>query len=164
MRYYYCYLLKMLREREHDPKEFGKIAQDIVAIDLKLCGHKILEYSLVGKSDIETEFKGDRYVFQVKSSEKLSEINVRQIKDELKAKIGKKILIFFDISFPARLMCFDLDNLPNANIIPVFKEDKLSEDLNKNLSKAVQRYYEFYKQYYRAEYARKLVKNFIGTS
>ncbi|RLI84853.1 MAG: hypothetical protein DRP01_07470 [Archaeoglobales archaeon] len=65
LRYYYLYL-KKIKENE-SPQELGRIAQDIVAIDLKLCNHTILEYNLVGSYDILTEFNGIRYVFEVKS-------------------------------------------------------------------------------------------------
>jgi len=142
--YYYCIPLKEIKERE-TPQELGRIAQDIVAIDLKLCNHKILEYNPVGRSDIETEFNGKRYVFEVKSGG--FEIDLTDVKDRIKSRIGEKKLVFFDFSFPARLYVLSLMELPDFLIISCsrkYEDKELSEIMNKKLPEAIEKYYEFY--------------------
>jgi len=142
--YYYCILLKEIKERE-TPQELGRIAQDIVAIDLKLCNHKILEYNPVGRSDVETEFNGKRYVFEVKSGQ--FEIDLKDVKDRIKSRIGEKKLVFFDFSFPARLYVLSLMELPDHLIIPCsrkYEDKELSGIMNKKLPEAIEKYREFY--------------------
>jgi len=159
LKYYYCFYLKKIKEREN-PQELGRIAQDIVAIDLKLCNHTILEYHLVGSYDITTEFDGVRYIFEVKNG-KFEIEDVNNIKEVLKTAVGEKRLIFFDFSFPARLLCFNLEELPDDLVIPCFKEDeKLSNALNDKLPEAVKKYYEFYSRG-GAKIARRFVEDFI---
>ena len=149
MEYYYCITLKEIKERE-TPQELGRIAQDIVAIDLKLCNHKIVEYNPVGRSDIETEFNGRRYVFEVKSGR--FEIDLTNVKNRIKSRIGEKKLVFFDFSFPARLYVLSLMELPDFLsflIIPCsrkYEDKELSEIMNKKLPEAIEKYYEFWKK------------------
>lgn len=162
MEFRYFVYLKKIKDREK-PQEFGRIAQDIATIDLWLCGHKILEYNPVGRSDIETEKDGKRYVFEVKSGS--PEINLKEIKERIGARIGEKRLVFLDSTFPARFYVLPLMEL-DLILVPCLRkweDEALSKKMNEKLPEAIEKYYEFYKGSHPVV-ARERVKDLIRKS
>jgi len=163
MKFEYYIYIHHIKNRETS-QELGRIAQDIVAINLKLCGHNILEYNPIGRSDIETEFKGVRFVFEVKSGK--FELDVKEVKDRISSRVGEKRLVFFDFAFPTKLYVLKItDDLPDDLIVPCskkYEDSELSKIMNDKLPEAIKKYWSFYNRG-GAKVAREFVKDFILT-
>lgn len=161
MRFGYYNYIHIIKSKE-TPQELGRIAQDIVAIDLKLCGHNIREDNFIGRSDIESEFNEIRFVFEVKSGR--VELNTKDVKDKLASRVGEKRLVFCDFAFPTKLYVLKItDDLPDNLVIPCSKryEDReLSKVMNDKLPSAIKKYWDFYNKG-SAKIARKFVEDFL---